>query len=326
MATKETYILVTGGAGYIGSHTCKALAAYGYTPVSYDSLVYGHKAAVKWGPFERGDLADRKRLSETFHRYEPIAVIHFAAFAYVGESIDNPGKYYVNNVSGTLNLLETMREFTCHKIIFSSTCATFGEPEKLPITESTCQDPINPYGRSKLMIEQILKDYDTAYGIKHVALRYFNAAGADPDGEIGEDHTPETHLVPLAIHAALGRRKNIEIFGTDYDTPDGTAIRDYIHVTDLADAHVKSLKILQKHDHSDQFNLGTGIGTSVQEIVDMVARVSRKKIAVKYGQRRPGDPPALVADAARALKKLHWVPGYSDLETIVRTAWSWHVR
>ncbi len=326
MATKETYILVTGGAGYIGSHTCKALAADGYTPVSYDSLVYGHEAAVKWGPFERGDLADRKRLSETFHRYEPAAVIHFAAFAYVGESIDNPGKYYVNNVSGTLNLLETMREFDCHKIIFSSTCATFGEPEKLPITESTCQNPINPYGRSKLMIEQILKDYDTAYGIKHVALRYFNAAGADPDGESGEDHTPETHLVPLVIDVALGRRKNIEIFGTDYNTPDGTAIRDYIHVTDLADAHVKSLKIIDKQDHSDQFNLGTGVGTSVQEIVDMVARVSRRKIPVKYGQRRPGDPPALIADAARALKKLHWAPGYSDLETIVRTAWNWHAR
>ena len=242
MAVKKSYILVTGGAGYIGSHTCKTLKKYGYIPVSYDNLIYGHEDAVKWGPFERGDIADRKQLAETFQRYAPAAVVHFAAFAYVGESINDPGKYYVNNVAGTISLLETMRQFGCNYIIFSSTCATYGEPETLPITESTCQNPINPYGRSKLMIEQILKDYDSAYGTKHVALRYFNAAGADPDGEIGEDHTPETHLIPLVIDAALGRRKNVEIFGTDYDTPDGTAIRDYIHVTDLAMPTLKHSK------------------------------------------------------------------------------------
>ncbi len=326
MATKQKYILVTGGAGYIGSHTCKTLAGCGYTPVSYDNLVYGHENAVKWGPFERGDIADKIRLAEIFQRYCPTAVIHFAAFAYVGESIHDPGKYYTNNVSGTINLLETMRRFDCDKIIFSSTCATYGEPSTLPITESTSQDPINPYGRSKLMIEQILKDYDSAYAIKHVALRYFNAAGADPDGEIGEDHTPETHLIPLVIDAALGSRESVEIFGTDYDTPDGTAIRDYIHVTDLADAHVKSLERIQKKECSEQYNLGTGVGTSVQEIVDMVARVSSKKVPVNYAQRRQGDPPALVADAAKALDTLNWVPGYSDLETIVRTAWNWHCR
>lgn len=319
-------ILVTGGAGYIGSHTCKMLAGRGYTPVSYDNLIYGHESAVKWGPFQKGDILDRKKLSEIFHLYKPSAVIHFAAFAYVGESVKDPGKYYRNNVAGTISLLEAMRQCGCNKIIFSSTCATFGEPDKLPITESACQKPINPYGKSKLMIEQILKDYDTAYGIKHVALRYFNAAGADPDLEIGEDHTPETHLIPLVIDAALGRRENIEVYGTDYATPDGTAVRDYIHVTDLADAHAKSLQFLENKGESNQFNLGTGSGTSVQEIIDKVSQISGEKVPVIYGKRREGDPPALVAGRAKAHEKLNWVPIYSDLKTIIKTAWSWHSR
>ena len=281
---------------------------------------------MKWGPFEKGDILDSSRLLEVFEKYRPSAVIHFAAFAYVGESVESPGKYYTNNVAGTINLLEAMRLSGCNNIVFSSTCATFGEPENLPITELAGQNPINPYGRSKLMIEQILKDYDAAYNLKYVALRYFNAAGADPDCEIGEDHSPETHLIPLVLDAALGRRENIEIYGTDYDTPDGTAIRDYIHVTDLAEAHVKSLQMLKEKKESSQFNLGNGIGTSVKDIIDMVVRISGKKVPVIYGQRRAGDPPALVAGAAKASEELNWVPSYSDLETIIKTAWNWHSR
>lgn len=323
---KKSSVLVTGGAGYIGSHTCKMLALHGYTPISYDNLIYGHEAAVKWGPFERGDILDSSRLSEVFKKYKPEAVIHFAAFAYVGESVEKPGKYYVNNVSGTINLLEAMRRHDCNKIIFSSTCATFGVPELLPIMERAVQCPINPYGRSKLMIEQILEDYDQAYDIKHVALRYFNAAGADLEGEIGEDHTPETHLIPLVIDTALGKREKIEVYGTDYATSDGTAVRDYIHVTDLADAHVKALELLERKNESDQFNLGTGAGTSVQEVIDMVNKVSEMKIPVVYGPRRAGDPPALVAGASKAKEVLAWIPQYSDLKTIISTAFKWHSR
>jgi len=319
-------ILVTGGAGYIGSHTCKRLKQAGLIPVTYDNLIYGHKDAVKWGPFEQGDILDSSRLLTVFEKYQPSAVIHFAAFAYVGESVEDPGKYYTNNVSGTINLLETMRMSGCCNIVFSSTCATFGEPSLLPITELTQQSPINPYGRSKLMIEQILKDYDIAYNIRHVSLRYFNAAGADPENEIGESHTPETHLIPLVIDSVLGKRGNITVFGTDYDTPDGTAIRDYIHVTDLAEAHVRALQIFDEKKESDQFNLGTGTGTSVQEVIDMVAQVSGKKVPVVYGRRRAGDPPALVANAVKAHEILGWQPTYSGLETIVKTAWNWHSR
>ncbi len=234
----EKPILVTGGAGYIGSHACKALANAGYMPVTYDNLVYGHREAVKWGPLEEGDIADPIRLESVLRKYGPKAVMHFAAYAYVGESVENPSKYYRNNVAGTLTLLDTMRTCAVDKLIFSSTCATYGMPEQIPITEDHPQNPINPYGRSKLMIEWILKDYAAAYGLKYVSLRYFNAAGADPDGEIGEDHDPETHLIPLVLDVALGRRDHLNIFGTDYDTTDGTCIRDYIHVTDLADAHL----------------------------------------------------------------------------------------
>jgi UDP-glucose-4-epimerase GalE len=324
MSESDT-ILVTGGAGYIGSHTCKVLKSKGYTPVTFDNLVYGHEYAVKWGPFEKGDILSEEQLSKVFEEYRPAAVIHFAAFAYVGESVTEPGKYYKNNVAGTINLLEVMRTFDCSKIVFSSTCATYGIPESVPISEVGAQNPVNPYGRSKLMIEHMLSDYDSAYGMKHVALRYFNAAGADPDGEIGEDHTPETHLIPLAIEAALGRREHLEVYGTDYNTSDGTAIRDYIHVTDLADAHLKALDMLQRENRSDQINLGTGSGTSVQDIIEGVGKCC-KGVPVVYGPRRTGDPPLLIADAAKARDVLDWVPQHSELSTIVDTAVLWHQR
>ncbi len=321
---EEKKVLVTGGAGYIGSHTCKLLKENGYLPVTYDNLIYGHKEAVKWGPFEHGDILDSDRLEGVFRKYQPEAVLHFAAFAYVGESVKDPGKYYVNNVSGTINLLEAMRRAPCENIIFSSTCATFGEPDTIPITENTKQVPINPYGTSKFMIEQILRDYDSAYQVKHVALRYFNAAGADLDGLIGENHSPETHLIPLVLDAALGRRKDIVIFGNDYDTFDGTAIRDYIHVNDLADAHVKALQFLESDNKSAQFNLGSEKGTSVKEIVDVVKAACHIEVPFRYGQRRDGDPPALVADSEKAKKILGWNPEYSDIQTIIESAFNWH--
>lgn len=320
----EKKILVTGGAGYIGSHTCKLLRQAGLVPVTYDNLVYGHRDAVGWGPFIKGDLFDTHLLQEAFTLHRPAAVIHFAAFAYVGESVGDPGKYYRNNVAGTINLLETMRRNRCSRIIFSSTCATFGIPENLPIGEESPQLPVNPYGRSKLMIEQILADYDRAYGLKHIVLRYFNAAGADPAGELGERHEPETHLIPLVIFAALGKRQAIEIFGTDYQTPDGTAIRDYIHVTDLADAHIKALQLLSAGEASSCFNLGSGTGTSVQEIINAVSRISGKKVPVKIGPRRQGDPPVLVAGCRKATEKLQWQPEFSDIDSILETAWDFH--
>lgn len=322
----EKKILVTGGAGYIGSHTCKLLSQAGFVPVTYDNLVYGHRDAVRWGPFIKGDLFDTPLLQEAFNLHRPAAVIHFAAFAYVGESVGDPGKYYQNNVAGTINLLETMRRNTCSHIIFSSTCATFGIPETLPIGEDSPQLPVNPYGRSKLMIEQILADYDQAYGLKHIVLRYFNAAGADPTGEIGERHEPETHLIPLVIFAALGKRQAVEIYGTDYQTPDGTAIRDYIHVTDLADAHVKALQLLSAGEASSSFNLGTGAGTSVQEIIDAVSRIGGNKVPVKFGSRRQGDPPVLVAACRKATERLQWKPAFSDIDSILKTAWNFHAK
>ena len=317
-------ILVTGGAGYIGSHTCKLLAQRGYLPITYDNLVYGHTRAVQWGPFIQGDIRDTEALAKVFAEYQPEAVIHFAAFAYVGESVEHPEKYYQNNVAGTLSLLEVMRGFGCDRFIFSSTCATYGNPQELPLTEEHHQQPINSYGRSKLMIEQILADYSAAYGLSSIALRYFNAAGADLEGDIGEDHEPETHLIPLTILAALGKRSAIEVYGTDYDTPDGTAIRDYIHVADLADAHVRALELLQKEKKSRAFNLGTGIGTSVQSIIRTVEELSERKVPVTYGPRRPGDPPTLIASADKAAEFLGWQPRHSDIETIIRSALAWH--
>ncbi|WP_243438358.1 UDP-glucose 4-epimerase GalE [Fundidesulfovibrio soli] len=317
-------ILVTGGAGYIGSHTCKALKLAGYEPVTYDNMVYGHEWAVKWGPLIKGDILDGEKLDQVFKQYEPLAVLHFAAFAYVGESVSDPEKYYRNNVAGTLSLLSAMRRAGCKNIVFSSTCATYGVPTELPLREDHPQKPINPYGWTKLMMEQTLRDFDHAYGIRHACLRYFNAAGADPDCEIGEEHDPETHLIPLVIQATQGRRGHVEIYGTDYDTPDGTCIRDYIHVTDLAVAHIQALEYLQDKDESLIVNLGTGNGQTVRQVIRAVEKVSGKVTPVKEGPRRPGDPPGLYAYADKAYKLLGWKPQYGDIETIVGTAWNWH--
>ena len=317
-------ILVTGGAGYIGSHTCKALHNAGFTPVTFDNLVYGHREAVKWGPFIKGDLNDRALLEQVIREHAVTAVIHFAAYAYVGESMQYPEKYFSNNVVNTLNLLDAMKSCGTGTIVFSSTCATYGLPERLPIDERHPQNPVNPYGESKLFVERVLKWYEVAYGIRSVPLRYFNAAGADAEGEIGEDHTPETHLIPLVIEAALGVRSHVEVFGTDYPTPDGTAIRDYIHVTDLGDAHVKALEYLLAGGDSVALNLGTGNGYSVKEVISAVESVSGRSVPTQLSARRPGDPSELVANAVNANQRLGWVPALSSLENIARTAWNWH--
>jgi UDP-glucose-4-epimerase GalE len=319
-------VLVTGGAGYIGSHACKALAKAGYTPIAYDNLVYGHREAVRWGPFVEADLSDRTTLSETLRRHQVGAVMHFAAFAYVGESMTKPQLYFRNNVVNTLTLLDTMLEAGVKRVVFSSTCATYGTPETVPIDEQAPQRPVNPYGETKLMIERALHWYGIAYGINSVALRYFNAAGADPDGEIGEAHDPETHLIPLVLDAALGRRPQIDILGTDYPTPDGSAIRDYIHVEDLADAHVKAIAYLEEGGASTALNLGTGEGQSVRAVIAAAERVTGRRIPKREAPRRAGDPPALVADPRRANAVLGWQPAMSDLDSILRTAWAWHTR
>lgn len=316
-------ILVTGGAGYIGSHACKALALAGYTPISYDNLVYGHRWAVRWGPLEEGDIADRARLDAVIERYRPAAVMHFAAYAYVGESVQDPGKYYRNNVAGTLTLLEAMRDHGIDKLIFSSTCATYGIPESVPIREDHPQRPINPYGASKLMIERMLQDFETAHGLHSIALRYFNAAGADPDGEIGEAHDPETHLIPLVLDAAAGRRPAITVYGDDYDTPDGTCIRDYIHVSDLADAHVLALRALENGAATTAYNLGNGQGFSVHEVIAAAEAVSARRVPVEIGVRRSGDPARLVGEATRAHESLGWQPRFTQLDSILTTAWKW---
>jgi UDP-arabinose 4-epimerase len=318
-------VLVTGGAGYIGSHTCKALARAGYRPVAYDNLVYGHPWAVKWGPLEEGDILDGARLAAVCAQYRPAAIIHFAAFAYVGESVRDPAKYYGNNTVGSLNLINSARAAGNLPIVFSSTCATYGEPKRVPIREDEPQFPINPYGASKLMVERILKDFDTAYGLKSICLRYFNAAGADRDGEIGEAHDPETHLIPLALEAVGHPAKGLTVFGKDYDTPDGSPIRDYIHVEDLAAAHVAALKRLLEGGDSLQVNVGTGAGVSVFEVIAAVEAASSGKVAWKLGPRRPGDPPALVADPAMLRQTLGLDPaGFAGLSDIAATAWAWH--
>jgi UDP-arabinose 4-epimerase len=317
-------ILVTGGAGYIGSHACKALKSAGLEPVTVDNLVCGHERSVKWGPLFKGDIQNDEALDAAFERYKPAGVIHFAAYAYVYESMIDPQKYYRNNVGGTLNLLEAMRRHKCDKIVFSSTCATYGLPDKLPLSEDHPQRPISPYGRSKLMIEEILKDYERAYGLRHAALRYFNAAGSDPDSQIGERHDPETHLVPLVIGAAQGLRPFVNICGGDYPTLDGTAVRDYIHVTDLAQAHVAAAQNLLDGGLSFTLNLGTGEGYTVRQVVDMVEKISGKPVPVREAERRLGDPPALFADASAARSLLNWRPRYSDIESVVATAWRWH--
>jgi UDP-glucose-4-epimerase GalE len=317
-------ILVTGGAGYIGSHTAKLLAAAGHQPVIFDDMSQGHDWAVKWGPLERGSLSDPARLAEVFASRRLDAVVHFAANALVGESMTNPAKYFRNNTVGTLNLLDAMREADVATIVFSSTCATYGDPVRVPMDETHPLSPVNPYGESKLMVEKLLRWYGEIYGLRWMALRYFNAAGADPDGEIGEDHDPESHLIPLVIGAALGTRPPVKIFGTDYATPDGTAVRDYIHVMDLADAHLRALDRLGTGTPSQSINLGTGRGHSVREVVDTVARVGRRAVLAVDSPRRAGDPPELVASPARAREVLGWTCQYADLETIVRHAWAWH--
>ena len=318
-------VIVTGGAGYIGSHACKALRQAGFRPVVYDNLVMGHQWAVKWGPLEMGDVTDQTRVEEVFDRHDPVGVIHFAAYAYVGESVEKPAKYYRNNVVGTLTLLEALRTRNVKNFVFSSTCATYGEPQRVPIPVDHPQNPINPYGATKLMIERILRDYDAAYGMRHVALRYFNAAGADLDGEIGEVHEPETHLVPLTIETALGKRACLYIFGSDYPTRDGTAVRDYIHVTDLAEAHVLALQHLLAGEDSVSLNLGTGQGHTVREVVQAVGKVAGQPVPTELAPRRPGDPPQLVADASQSAELLNWTPTHSSLESIVESAWRWHV-
>ena len=317
-------ILVTGGAGYIGSHTAKALAQAGYEPVVFDNLSEGHRWAVKWGPLVEGDLSDGALLRHVVATYGIKAVIHFAAHAYVAESMHRPREYFRNNVTNTLCLLDALLEAGVCRIVFSSSCATYGIPSNVPITEIHPQNPINPYGESKRVVERFLYWYGRAYGLDWMALRYFNAAGADPDGEIGEDHHPETHLIPTAIHAALGKRPFVEVYGTDYPTPDGTAIRDYIHVTDLASAHVLALNYLLGGGESAALNLGTGEGKSVREVIAAVERVTGQRVPVREAGRRSGDPRVLVADPAKAGRVLGWRPQYSSLDTIVETASRWH--
>jgi UDP-arabinose 4-epimerase len=319
-------VLIVGGAGYIGSHTAKLVARSGKTPIVFDNLVYGHEWAVKWGPLVKGDLADAALIDRVLKEHSITEVIHFAAYAFVGESVIHPRKYYRNNVVNTLNLLDAMVDNGVRDIVFSSTCATYGEPVQVPMDESHPQAPINPYGESKLMVERILRSYHTAYGLRYAALRYFNAAGADPDGELGEDHDPETHLIPLAIRSALGMGVELSVFGTDYPTPDGTCVRDYIHVTDLADAHLRALDAIERGTGEIQCNLGTGQGHSVRQVIAAVEKVSGRKVKTREVGRRKGDPPALVADARKAADVLDFKPRYPALDTIVEHALRWHER
>jgi len=317
-------ILVCGGAGYIGSHINKELHRENYDTIVFDNLVYGHREAVKWGKFIKGDLENPEEIERVFQANQIDAVFHFAAYAYVGESVENPEKYYFNNVANTLNLLHIMLKYGCKKIIFSSTCATYGEPKSVPITEDMPQNPINPYGTTKLIVERIFRDYQKAYGLQFVVLRYFNAAGADPEGEIGESHNPETHIIPLVLDAASGKRPDIKVFGTDYDTPDGSCVRDYIHVADLASAHLLALHYLENGGESDFFNLGNEKGISVLEVIDAVKRVTGKDFPVVLADRRAGDPAKLVGASKNARRILGWKPQYEDIDTIVRHAWEWH--
>jgi len=318
-------ILITGGAGYIGSHVNKMLYKKGYETLVIDNLVYGHREFVRWGKFVLADLNDTEKLKQIFKNNPIKAVMHFAAFTYVGESVSDPRKYYVNNLKNTLNLLNIMLDFGINYFIFSSTCAIYGEPQEIPIPENHPQNPISPYGRTKFMIEKILEDYHHAYGLRYISLRYFNAAGADPDGEIGEWHEPETHLIPLILDVAVGNSENIKIFGTDYPTPDGTCIRDYIHVKDLTDAHILALEYLLATNKSDVFNLGTERGYSVKEVIKEVEKVTGKKIKTIAWKRRFGDPPVLIASSQKAKSILGWHPQF-DLKTTIETAWQWHQR
>jgi UDP-glucose 4-epimerase len=318
-------VLVAGGAGYIGSHMVRALAAAGHEPLVFDNLATGHRAAVARGVvLVEGDLLDAGALRACFEAYLPDAVMHFSARSLVGESMADPLLYYINNVTGTLNLLQVMRAAGVHRFVFSSTAALFGEPETVPIPDDALPGPINPYGTSKWMVEQVLADADRAYGLRYVSLRYFNAAGAAVDGAIGEDHRPETHLIPLVLQAALGQRSSISVFGTDYPTDDGTCIRDYIHVQDLCAAHLLALDYLAAGGESRSYNLGNGRGFSVREVIEAAQRVTGVAIPVVEAARRPGDPAVLVADSARIRAELGWEPAYPELDTIVAHAWQWH--
>ncbi|MEL7111184.1 MAG: UDP-glucose 4-epimerase GalE [Pseudomonadota bacterium] len=324
MSAEQNTVFVTGGAGYVGSHCCKAFAKAGWRVVVYDNLSRGWRDFVKWGPLIEGDLLDREKLTRSLEEIKPDAVAHFAALAYVGESVEQPDLYYRNNVMGSTNLLDAMRAAGTDQMVFSSTCATYGDPQYLPIDEAHPQNPINPYGRSKLMVEAVLKDYSAAYDIRSVALRYFNAAGADPDGEIGERHEPETHLIPLALKGAGDPDYTLNILGADYDTRDGSAIRDYIHVVDLADAHLRALDYLASGGATTQINLGTGTGTSVIEIRNSVEKITGRKVNSKIAPRRPGDPAKLISVPEKAKALLGWVPKNSGVDQLIRSAWAWH--
>jgi len=317
-------ILIVGGAGYIGSHINKELTKQGFKTVVFDNLSSGKKELVKWGEFFEGDLGNIESIREVFKKYPIEAVLHFAAFKAVGESVADPQKYYLNNVANTLNLFKVMRENNVNKFIFSSSAATFGNPQYIPIDEKHPQSPINPYGETKLVVEHIMRDYSTAYDFRYVALRYFNACGADLDSEVGEWQGSSSNLIPLTLDAAIGAREEIGIFGIDYPTPDGTCIRDYIHVTDLADAHILALNYLINGGKSECFNLGNGKGFSVREVIDMVKKVTKIDFKVSEKERRAGDPPELIADSKKAREILKWEPKYFDLETIVTSAWNWH--
>jgi len=317
-------ILVTGGAGYIGSHVVKCLLETGHEVVTIDNLVKGHQELVLDGEFIKGDLENKELLDEVMKKNNIEGVIHLAAHSLVGESMEEPGKYYFNNVANGLNLLESMVENNVQHIVFSSTAATYGEPEEIPITENHSTNPTNTYGETKLFFEKMLKRYDQIYGLKYASLRYFNAAGADPSGKIGEAHDPETHLIPIVLQKASGEREELYIFGDDYPTRDGTCIRDYIHVNDLSDAHVLAIESLAEGKKSDIYNLGNGEGYSVKEVIDTAGKVIGKEIEAKIGDRRPGDPAVLVASSEKIQKKLNWQPQYPDLETIIETAWNWH--
>lgn len=319
-----TNVLVTGGAGYIGSHACKALRDAGFTPVTYDNLETGWADAVKFGPFEQGDLLDRARIDEVFAKHKPAAVMHFAALSQVGESMKLPGKYWRNNVLGSLNLIEAAVEAGCLDFVFSSTCATYGEQDGVTLDENCTQAPINAYGASKRAIEDMLHDFEASNGLRHVIFRYFNVAGADPEAEVGEFHQPETHLVPIMLEAIDGKRPALTIFGTDYDTPDGTCIRDYVHVCDLVDAHVLGVQWLKDGKGSRVFNLGTGTGFSVREVIDQSRAVTNKAVPYEEGPRRAGDCTKLVSGSVRAVEELGWAPKRSTMQLMIEDAWRWH--
>ena len=318
-----TTILVTGGAGYIGSHVVKELLRQGHKPIIFDNLQTGHRKTTKDALFIEGDLSDQKKLKETFQAYQIDTVIHFAADSLVGESVQNPLKYFNNNVKNSLNLIEIMEEFKVKKIVFSSSAAVYGEPKEIPITEEHPCAPTNPYGETKWIFEKVLQAYHDSKKLNFISLRYFNAAGADPEGGLGEDHSQETHLIPLVIRTALDGT-SVPVYGTDYNTPDGTCIRDYIHVTDLANAHILALRKLEKEKMSGIYNLGNGNGYSVREVIETVKKVTGRKVAAVNSPRRPGDPARLVASSDKIKKELGWIPKYPDLETIVETAWEWH--